>query len=318
MRAVEVERFGGPEVLVVVDRPPPPAGAGEVVVDVAAAEVLFLDTQLRAGWGREYFELDPPFVPGAGVAGVVRSVGSGVDATSIGRRVIAGTGGVGTYRGGGYAEQAVVPAAESFPVPDAVELTVALAALHDGATALAQLRRAQIEPADRVLVTAAAGSLGNWLVPLLSATGTTVVAAARGERKLQHAKELGADEVVDYSDPGWTEQVGAVDVVFDGTGGELGRAAYAITRPGGRFLGYGAASGDFTGLDGARDDVTTVGVFQPDPAEWRELTRRALGELASGALTPTIGQTFPLRDAAAAHAAIQERRTLGKTLLLTH
>lgn len=315
MRAVRVREFGGPEVLEVVEVARPEAGVGEVVVGVEAAEVLFLDTQLRSGWGREYFALEPPFVPGAGVAGVVRSVGAGVDADWVGKRVIAGTGGVGTYNGGGYAEQAAVPATEVFAVPDGVELGVALAALHDGSTALAQLERGRAVPGERALVTAAAGSLGSWLIPLLSATGTTVVAAARGEAKLQRAKELGAHEVVDYSQTDWADGL-EVDVVFDGTGGAIGRAAYGITRAGGRFLGYGAASGDFTAPAEARDDVTLVGIFQPDPGEWQELTRRALDHLAQHRIAPTVGQTFPLSEATAAHAAIEARRTVGKTLLL--
>ncbi|MGZ0147390.1 zinc-binding dehydrogenase [Kribbella sp. WER1] len=84
----------------------------------------------------------------------------------------------------------------------------------------------------------------------------------------------------------------------------------------GRFLGYGAASGEFTAPAEARDDVTLIGIFQPDPGEWRELTRRALDELAQYRISPTVGQTFPLSAAAAAHAAIEARRTVGKTLLL--
>jgi NADPH2:quinone reductase len=311
MRVVRVREFGGPEVLEAVEQPRPEAGPGEVVVEVEAAEVLFLDTQLRAGWGQEYFAIEPPFVPGAGVAGVVRSG----DAEWNGRRVIAGTGGIGTYRGGGYAEQAAVPVTEVFAVPDGLDVGVALAALHDGATALAQLERGKVAPGERVLVTAAAGSLGCWLVPLLAATGTTVVAAARGAAKLQRAKELGAHEVVDYSAADWADRIEPVDVVFDGTGGAIGKAAYGITRSGGRFLGYGAASGDFTVPADDRDDVTRVGIFQPDPAEWRELTYRALGELDRGRITPTVGQTFALSEATAAHAAIEARRTVGKTLL---
>ncbi|NUR97935.1 MAG: zinc-binding dehydrogenase, partial [Kribbellaceae bacterium] len=212
--------------------------------------------------------------------------------------------------------QAVVPATEVFSIPDQVDTGVALAALHDGATALAQLERAEVSPGERVLVTAAAGSLGSWLIPLLAATGTTVVGAARGSTKLQRVKDLGAHEVVDYSAPDWASWVEPVDVVFDGTGGAIGRAAYGIVSSAGRFLGYGAASGDFTAPAERRDDVTLVGIFQPDPAEWQELTRRALDELAHGRIAPTIGQTFPLSEATAAHAAIEDRRTVGKTLLL--
>ncbi len=316
MRAVQVVRFGAPEVLETVELAQVEAAAGEAVVDVVAAEVLFLDTQLRAGWGQEYFSVRPPFVPGAGVAGVVRAVGDGADAGLVGRRVIAGTAGVGAYNGGGYAEQVAVPVAEVFAVPDELETTAALAALHDGATALAQLDLGKVSAGERVLVTAATGSLGSWLIPLLSATGATVVAAARGDAKLQYAHDLGADQVVDYSVAGWTDGLDAVDVVFDGAGGDIGRAAYAITRSGGRFLAYGAASGEFAGPSGDRD-VTVVGIFQPDPVAWRELPRRALRDLAAGRVEPTIGQTFPLAEAAAAHSAIESRTTRGKTLLLT-
>ncbi|MFD7158791.1 zinc-binding dehydrogenase [Kribbella sp. NPDC059898] len=312
MRAVQVRRFGGPEVLETVEVPEPTVGPGQVLIEVDAAEVLFLDTQLRAGWGREYFELELPFVPGAGVVGVVRS-----GTELAGRRVIAGTGGIGTYAGGGYAERAAVPEAEVFPIPDAMEPWLALTALHDGATALAQLERGKVAPGERVLVTAATGNLGNWLIPLLSASGATVVAAARGAVKLRRAEELGAREVADYSVPGWTGEVEPVDIVFDATGGAIGRAAYELTRPGGRFLAYGSASGDFTVPVEDRDDVTTAGIFQPGPGEWRELARRALGELAHGRLTPAIGQTFSLSEATQAHAAIEARRTLGKTLLVT-
>jgi NADPH2:quinone reductase len=299
-----VKRFGGPQVLEVADVPAPTAGPGEVVVAVEAAEVLFLDTQLRAGWGQDYFTLELPFVPGAGVAGTVD-----------GQRVIAGTGGAGAYNGGGYAELAVVPVDEVHPVPDELEAGVALAALHDGATALAQLERGRAVAGERALVTAAAGSLGSWLIPLLKATGVTVVAAARGAEKLSRAKGLGADEIVDYSGSDWADGLEPVDVVFDGTGGAIGRTAYQWTRSGGRFLAYGAASGEFT--VGDRDDVTTVGILQSAAADSRELTRRALEVLARGEVAPTIGRVFPLVEAAKAHAAIQDRATVGKTLLVT-
>ncbi len=315
MRAISVTRFGGPDVLEVVDAPEATAAAGQVVIEVEAAEVLFLDTQLRAGWGREYFALQPPFVPGAGVAGVVSSVGDGADPTLLGRRVIAGTGPVGTYRGGGYADLVAVPETEVFPAPESIEPGVALAALHDGSTALAQLDQAAAVAGERVLITGATGSLGHWLVPLLAATGATVIGAARGAAKLDHAGQLGASEVVDYSVPGWADQLGEIDVVFDGVGGEIGRSAYKIIKPGGRFLGYGAASGEFAAPEQDRG-VTVVGLYLPDAVEWRELPGRALKLLEAGTLRPTIGGRFALSDAATAHAAVEARMTRGKTILV--
>lgn len=314
MRAAVVTEFGGPEVLRAVDVAEVTAGPGELIIEVEAAEVLFLDTQLRSGWGKEYFKVEPPFVPGAGVAGVVGAVGAGVDPGLVGRRVIAGTGSVGTYRGGGYAERVAVPETEVFPIPGELDPAVALAALHDGATALAQLDRAALGPDRRVLITAAAGSLGHWLVPLAAAAGATVIGAVRGHAKLARVGELGAAEAVDYSEPGWADRVGPVDVVFDGVGGDLGRAAYKIIKPGGLFLGYGAASGDFAEPSG-NPDVTVVGLYQPDPADWRERPARALKHLEARLINPTVGDSFALADAAAAHAAVEARTTVGKTVL---
>ncbi len=92
MRVVQVTRFGGPEALVMSEAPDPVAGPGHVVIDVSIAEVLFLDTQLRSGWGREYFTMEPPYVPGTGVAGAVTSIGEGVDPDWVGRRVVASAG----------------------------------------------------------------------------------------------------------------------------------------------------------------------------------------------------------------------------------
>lgn len=327
MRVVQVMQFGGPEVLVLREEPDPVAVAGQVVVDVSCAEVLFLDTQLRSGWGQEYFAMEPPYVPGAGVAGVVSSVGEGMEVGWIGRRVIAGTGASGEYAGGGYAERTAAPVGEVFGVPEGLDLAEALAALHDGRMALSQAEKAAIAPGQWVLVGAAGGSLGVWLVPLARAAGARVIAAARGERKLEHARELGADVVVDYSEVGWAERVreatggAGIDVVFDGAGGQVGRAAFEITAPGGRFFSYGAASGGFAEIDAHEAEqrqVTVVGIVdRTAPQEWTRLTERALSELAAGRIRPVIGQTFPLERAADAHAAIEARDVIGKTLLLT-
>lgn len=327
MRAIQVTRFGGPQVLVASHRPEPVVGEGQVVVDVAAAEVLFLDTQLRGGWGREYFGMEPPFVPGVGVAGTVSSAGAGLDPGWIGRRVVASTGRSGEYVGGGYAERAAVPADGAFEVPAGLDLPEALAAIHDGITALSRANRAAIQPGERVLVSAAGGSLGVWLVPLARAAGAFVVAAARGERKLAHARRLGADVVVDYSEADWTDRVqhaiggSGIDVVFDGAGGQLGRGAFEITAPGGRFFSYGSASGSSAEIDAReaeRRRVQVVGVADPVLAQdWAPLIERALTELAEGRIGPAIGQALPLERAADAHAAIEARVVIGKSLLLT-
>ncbi|WP_201447204.1 zinc-binding dehydrogenase [Conexibacter woesei] len=296
-------------------------GAGEVGIDVEIAEVLFLDTQLRAGWGKDYFPLKPPFVPGTGVGGTVAAVGDGVAPELAGRRVVARTGDA-----GGYTTHAVVAAEEAFVVPDGLGVQAAIAALHDAPTALSSLDHAGIRRGERVLVTAAAGALGMWLVPLAKAAGAHVVGAARGEGKLAAVRQLGADLALDYSHDAWTaaarEATGGAgfDVVFDGAGGASGRAAFDATARNGRFFSYGAASGDFAPItpeQAAEREIAVTGIFDNplSPEDWRRLTLRGLDELAAGRVTPIIGQTHPLERAADAHAAIEARSVIGKTLL---
>jgi NADPH:quinone reductase len=326
MRVVRATGFGDPQVLEAGEAPDPEPGPGELAVDVAVAEVLFLDTQLRAGWGREYFELPLPFVLGEGVAGVVASVGDGVDRGWVGRAVIAGMSRAGQYQGGGYAERAVVAADAAIEVPKGVDLKQAIAALHDGLMGVSRLDKAELASGDLVLVTAAGGSVGTWLVPLATRGGATVIAAARGERKLALARELGAALAVDYSEAGWTESVRAeigdrdVDVVFDGAGGRIGAEAFELTGRGSRFFSYGSASGAFAGIEAAaaRRGVRVVGIDEKlTTSDQRRYARAALARLAAGEIRPVIGQVVPLERAADAHAAIEDRSVAGKTLLAT-
>ena len=320
MRVVQATEFGSPQVLEVGSAAEPEPGPEELLVEVSVAEVLFLDTQLRAGWGREFFALEPPFVPGVGVAGVVASIGERVDRGWIGRRVIASLSNAGEYTGGGYAERAVVPADAALEVPDGLDLKDAIAALHDGRMALSRLGQAEIATGDRVLITAAGGSLGAWLVPLAARSGATVIAAARGERKLALARERGAHVVVDYSSDGWIDRIGAVDVVFDGAGGRIGSQAFELTGRGARFFSYGAASGDFPSVEAEaeRRGVRVIGIHdRPSARELRRDTEAALALLATGEIRPLIGQVLPLERASEAHAAIENRSVPGKTLLVT-
>jgi NADPH2:quinone reductase len=317
VRVVEVTRFGGPEVLAVVEAPDPEPGTGEVVVEVAAADVLWVETMIRRGEGGDYFPVRPPYRAGVGVAGTVAAVGPGVDQAWAGRRVVTRTG-----EHGGYVQRALVPADGLIEVPDAVELTTAAALLHDGVTALGLMDVVAVKPGERVLVTAAAGGLGALLVQLARAAGAEVVAAARGVRKLERLGALGAGLVVDYSEPDWTEQVragGDVDVVLDGAGGDYGRAALALVAPGGRFSGHGTPGGFFVGHgDEAPQGVTVTGIerVQFGPEQFRHYAAGVLAEAAAGRVVPLIGQTFPLADAAKAHAAIENRTAIGKTLLI--
>jgi len=312
MKTVQVTRFGDLDVLQTRDAPDPWPGAGEVLIAVEVVEVLFLDTQLRAGWGQDFFPMRPPWVPGTGVAGTIRAVGDGVERQRVGTQVIARTG-----NEGAYAELVVVQSDEATGIPHGLDSAVATAALHDAALALDRLERAELDAGSRVLVTAAAGSRGQWLVPLAKETGAHVVGAAGGAAKTDAVHALGADLAVDYREPGWADAAGGpFNVVFDGAGGQIGRIALRLTADRGTFFGHGAASGDFAPIESERA-ITTIGVdVQLDEATWRRHTRSGLELLAAGRVTPIIGQRVPLAKAADAHEAMARRTVIGKSVLI--
>jgi NADPH:quinone reductase len=319
VRAVIVQEFGPPDVLVAGQAPEPSAGAGEVVIDVELANVTFVETQMRAGRPPRPGMLPAlPVIPGNGVGGVVASVGPGVDAELIGRRVVASLGG-----SGGYAERVAVAAQRLLEVPAGVALRDAVALLADGRTALSLVRLASPREGETVLVEAAAGGVGTLLVQLARNAGAQVVALAGGERKLAVTRELGADVAIDYREDGWARQVreavGGVDIAFDGVGGDIGLAAFDLLRTGGRFCPFGMASGSFTPIPEEVAEARGVAVLRggaPSPEQLLALSRAALEEAAAGRLRPVIGQEVVLADAAAAHAAIEARATVGKTLLV--
>jgi NADPH2:quinone reductase len=312
MRAVWLKEFGGPEVLVGGDAPDPEPGPGQVLVEVVFANITFVETQFRSG-RQGPFKAELPVIPGNGVGGVVSAAGEGVDGELVGKMVVTGTGG-----SGGYAQRAVVDAAGLFEVPQGVALDNAVALLADGRTATGLVRAAAIRPGERVLVEAAAGGVGGLLVQLAKTAGAEVIGVAGGARKVGGVRDLGADLALDYREPGWAERVGPVDVVFDGVGGDVGTAAFKLLRRGGRMVVFGLSSGSWTEI--SEDDALARGVTVVrgigNPAELAEFTRSALAEAAAGRLRPVIGQRFPLERAADAHAAIESRGTVGKTLLV--
>lgn len=316
MRAVWLKEFGGPEVLVAADAPDPVAEHGQALIEVAFANVTFVETQFRAS-GVGPFEAKLPMILGNGVGGVVISVGAGVDERLIGKRVVSSTGG-----SGGYAERVAVDASRPYEVPDGLDLDAAVALLSDGRTAKLLVRAAGLAGGERVLVEAAAGGLGTLLVQLARSAGARVIAVAGGTRKVELARELGADVVVDYREPGWSERVreavGGADVVFDGVGGIIGRSAFELLDRGGKMLSFGMASGEWADIsdkEAADRGVTVVREPGATPEEMRVFTKSALADAADGRLRPVIGQRFPLERAADAHKAMESRATLGKTLL---
>jgi NADPH2:quinone reductase len=232
----------------------------------------------------------------------------------VGRRVVSST-----DWSGAYAERVAVDAGQLVAVPDGLGMPEAVALLADGRTATLLVRSVGIREGETVLVEAAGGGVGSLLVQLARNAGARVVAAAGDDRKLGLARELGAAVTVNYRDEEWVEEIGAVDLAFDGVGGAIGRASFDLVRDGGRFFPFGMASGAFVEIpeeEAARRRVTVVRIARPTPEETVELTRIALTEAVAGRLRPIIGQTFPLEDAARAHAAIESRATTGKTLLV--
>jgi NADPH2:quinone reductase len=321
MQAIQVREFGGPEVLVAREVADPVAGPGQVVVRLVAADVLFLDTLLRGGKGGEIFPVEPPYVPGAGGAGRVESVGSGIDPGWVGRDVV--------VHGPAYAELVAADLGDIVPVPDGLDLPEAAALLHDGVMALNLARHAPAGDGQPwVLVAAAAGGAGSMAVQILRDGGARVIAAARGERKLSLTRDLGAEVAVDYSEPGWVDRVRAatggagVALALDGAGAALGPEVFETVADGGRFVTYGTAGWRFTEIDPAVAEARQIEVINeladgpPDPALVRRLLERVLDLAAQGRIRPAIGATYPLGDAAAAHVSLAQRATVGKSLLL--
>ncbi|MFH9860084.1 zinc-binding dehydrogenase [Streptomyces sp. NPDC017202] len=319
MRAVRVKAFGGPEVLETAGLPDPAPGPGEVLIEVDHVDTIFVETQIRAGWGRAHFDTEPPYVPGGGVSGTVAAAGAGVADGWLGRRVT-------SFVRGAYAERATAAVTSLTPVPDGLDLRTAAALVHDGVTARGVLDVTGVGAGDRVLVLGASGGMGTLLVQSAKARGARVVACARGGRKLALVRDLGADAVVDVSAGGWPETARAAlggsgaDVVLDGVGGEPGARSFALVADGGRFSAHGAPTGHFAPVDpeeAKRRGVTVFGIadVQFDEDEVRRLRTAALREAAAGRLRPVVGRVFPLAEAAAAHAAVEGRTVVGKVLL---
>lgn len=325
MHAIRQHAFGPPETLVHEEVGDPVAGPGQVRIAVAAAGVHVLDTAIRAGQtGGPFPPPELPMTPGREVAGVVGAVGDGVDASWLGRRVVAHLG----QASGGYAELAVREVDAVHAIPDGVAEDAAVAMIGTGRTTLAILDLAPIADDDVALVTAAAGGIGSLLVQAAGNAGAVVVGAAGGAAKVARAKELGAAVAVDYTAADWPQRVRdaldgrEVTVAFDGVGGEIGRAALELIGLGGRLVMYGWFDDGPTRLSAedlyARGITASVPIgprLLKRPGGLRDLEERALAALAQHKLAPPV-QRFPLADAAAAHAAIETRATMGKVVLV--
>jgi len=262
-----------------------------------------------------------PIVLGNGVGGRVIAIGEGVEQAWLGADVVTSTGG-----SGGYATRAVASVTDLHHLPTGIDLQIAVALLADGRTAVGLADAASIVDGDTVVVTAAGGGVGSLLVQLAARAGARVIALAGDNVKLDLARSLGAEVAINYRDPDWASQLDVVapdglDVVFDGVGGDVSAVLVDRARKGGRYVTHGASSGTFAAIDGEEASgrgITVVPLWAigAGPQASFDLVEQAFALAAAGTIHPTIGQWFPLARAAEAHAAIERRTTLGKTLLI--
>jgi NADPH2:quinone reductase len=312
MRAVQIEEFGGPDVLQVVDVPRPVPGPGEVLIEVARAGMNFADTHQRENSYLARYEV--PLVLGGEVAGT----------TEDGRRVVA------LLRSGGYAEYAVAPEATTFPIPDGVDDGAALALVIQGMTAWHLFRTsAKLAPGESVVVISGAGGVGSLAVQLAGPFGAgRVIATASSEEKRALALELGADAAVDSAEEDLTaalvEANGGeqVDVVLEMSGGRVFDQCAEALAPFGRIVAYGIASREQNELQTGRlmrKSRAVVGFWLMHCLGRRDMMEEPLADLferaARGELRPRMGATYPLSEVRRAHEDLQGRRTSGKLLL---
>jgi NADPH2:quinone reductase len=313
VRAIQIEEFGGPEVLRLVDLPVPEPGPDEVLIRVTAAGMNFADTHQRENSYLAKASL--PMIPGAEVAGVREDDG---------RRVVALVG------SGGYAEYAVAPASLTFPIPDGVDDATALALLLQGLTAWHLYRTSgKVAPGESVVVHAAAGGVGSLAVQLGRPLGAgRVIATASSEDKRQLALDLGADAAIDADPDGMKERLieanlgQRVDVVFEMAGGRVFEESLDALAPFGRLVTYGIASREQNSVQtGAlmRKSRAVVGFWLMHCLGRPAMVDEALDDLFSraqrGELRVVVGGTYALSEAADAQVHLAERRTRGKLVL---
>lgn len=307
MRIIRQQALGGPEVLVVADVPRPVPGPTEVLVRTTAAGVNPVDWKVRAGGG---FLGEPPFTVGWDVAGVVETLGRGVTRFAVGDRVF----GMPRFprEAAAYAEYVTSPSRQLARIPDGLGDVEAAALPLAGLTAWqALVETADVQPGQRVLVIAAAGGVGHFAVQIAKARGAYVIGTASSARQ-PFLTELGADESIDYTSEDVAARVRDIDVVLDLVGGDDAGRTVSALRAGGIFIRVPSASDleQLHELAGERVRVTGI-LVEPD-----RLGLEALVSLVeTGALRVHVSQTFPLAQAAEAHALGETGHTQGKLVL---
>lgn len=340
MRAAIFDRFGGPEVVEVVEVPVPEPGPGEVRIKVAAAAMNHLDLWVRRGLP---IETPMPHIGGSDVAGVVDAVGPGAEDVPLGTRVVVdpslgyswydgqGRGEafdeprfriVGEHTQGGFAEYTVVPAENLLQIPDDFAFEDAAAAGLVFVTAWrALVTRARLRPGDQVLITGASGGVGTAAVQVAARAGAKVFAVTGGADKVTLMRELGAHVVydrheVDFSREVWrdTDKRG-VDVVFDTVGEDVWAKCLRALSVGGRLVTSGATTGS-RGVTELRlvfwKQLEILGSTMGTPTEFREV----MGLVFDGTFVPVVQEVMPLDDARRAHEILEAGQIFGKLVLV--
>jgi len=319
--AVVVRATGGPEVLEYAEVDLPAPGPGELLVDVTAAGVNYIDTYHRRG----LYSKDLPFTPGNEGAGVVRALGPDVADVAVGDHV------AWAEVAGSYARQAVVPAHSVYPVPAGVDDETAAAAMLQGLTAHYLVTSTYaVKPGDTVLVHAAAGGVGLLLVQAAKSRGGKVIGTVSTAEKEELARAAGADEVIRYTETDFAEEVarltGGVGVaaVYDGVGKDTFDASMTCLARRGMLVLFGASSGPVPPVDPQRLNAAgsvfltrpTLGHHLATPDEFRWRCEELFSAITGGRIDVRIGARYPLAEARRAHEDLEGRRTTGKLLLI--
>lgn len=321
MKAIRFHRHGGPEVLSYEDLPDPVPAAGQVIVEIDAIGLNYIDTYFREG----LYPVDLPCTPGMEAAGTVAALGAGVTLFNPGDRV--------AYAGemGSYAELAAVPAERLVPLPDEVDSEMGAAAMLQGMTAHYLAHSTfPLGQGHTALVHAAAGGVGLLLVQMARRAGARVIGTVSTDEKEQLARQAGADEIIRYTEQDFAEEVmrltadRGVDVVYDSVARSTFEKGLNVLRPRGYMVLFGQSSGPLEPIDPAI--LNTKGsLFLTRPSlvhyvqsrqELLARSRTVLDWIGRGELDLRIGHRFELAAAADAHRALQGRKTSGKVLLL--
>jgi NADPH2:quinone reductase len=321
MKAIQVQKTGGPEVLTLVDLPVPKAKANEAVVKIAASGVNFIDVYFREG----RYPAALPFTDGQEAAGTVTEVGSDVKRVKVGDRV-AYSNAMGTY-----AEYAAVPADRLVHVPEKITDQQAAAAMLQGMTAHYLINTTYpLKKGETALIHAAAGGVGLLLVQMAKNIGAHVIGTAGTEEKAKLAREAGADEVIVYATQDFEAETKrltgdkGVHVVYDGVGKSTFEKGLNVLRPRGYMVLFGGASGPVPAFDPIMlAQKGSLFVTRPSLIHYvalREELEQRSGEvfamIAAGKLKLRISQTYKLEEVQQAHRDLEGRKTTGKILLV--